>query len=373
MKMINRFETLSGSQNQRVVLGLSGGIDSAVAGKLLLDRGFEVVAVFMKNWSPLPGEVCTSEEDYLEASAVAKFLGVSLYTVNFVEEYKEEVFNDLIKGLENGVTPNPDILCNKEIKFKYFLKAAKKLGAKFLATGHYAQTFDYDGHFHLGKGKDSNKDQSYFLHAVDPNVWKDVLFPLGGLLKERVKEIAKENNFPNANRKESMGICFIGKNKFSDFISKYIKPKMGKIVSSRGEVVGSHMGHWNYTLGQRKGLGIGASTDSNGSPWFVIGKNVEKNIVYVKQSDFADEIMKTSAICGSWISQISFEKFSENLSAKIRHRQSDQELKEVIKKSEKRVEVKFKKAQRAMTPGQYTVIYSGEICLGGGPIEEVFS
>lgn len=342
---------------KKVVVGMSGGVDSSVAAALLLEQGYEVLGLFMKNWDETD---CPQELDYQDAIHVAETLGIPLYTVNFTEEYWNHVFSSLIDGLKKGITPNPDILCNKEIKFHHFLEKALSLGADYLATGHYAQV-DEEGN--LYRGEDPSKDQTYFLHAVSTSAFKKTLFPIGHLLKTDLREIAKRRGLITHNKRDSTGICFIGKRKFPEFIKEFIEPKRGPFLSHDGKILGYHDGAWNYTLGQRKGLGIGGP----GSAWFVIGKKIEENTVILAQGE-DHPLLYTPYLIADDPTWIGIEPtFPLACTAKVRYRSEDTPCVVNLLNSNK-LYVEFQEPQRAVTPGQSIVFYQNQRCLGGAII-----
>jgi tRNA-uridine 2-sulfurtransferase len=356
-------------QESKIVVGISGGVDSAVTALLLKQQGYQVTGVFMQNWEDTDESGCTVRQDYADAMGVCQQIGIELHHVNFAREYWDEVFSDFLEQYKAGFTPNPDILCNKYIKFKHFIDYASKLGAEYIATGHYAQLTHSSDRVSLLKGVDANKDQSYFLHAVSSVALVKSVFPLGGLEKTQVRAIAKQHNLVNYSKKDSTGICFIGERKFKDFLSQYIKEQPGKIVSLDGQVMGKHDGLMFHTLGQRQGLGIGGSKLAGNEPWYVAHKDLENNNLVVVQGGehtclFTSELT-TEQI--SWINPI--DKFPLECSAKVRYRQVDQEC--VVDKLAQGYKVCFKQPQRAVTLGQSIVFYQGDICLGGGIIEQV--
>lgn len=356
------------ANGKRVVLGMSGGVDSAVSAVLLQRQGYEVIAAFMKNWEEKDEDgVCTSDEDYAQVRAVCQTLDMPYYTVNFTKEYWDRVFTYFLEEYRRGRTPNPDIMCNKQIKFAAFRDFAMGLDADYLATGHYAQlTRDGQG-VHLVKGADPGKDQTYFLHTLGQTELDRVLFPVGGLLKQEVRSIAQEAGLPNAARKDSTGICFIGERNFKSFLSQYLPAQPGDIVwVDTGEVVGRHEGLMYYTLGQRKGIGIGGK--GSGAPWFVVSKDLDHNRLWVAQGQ--DHALLYSTGCrvsqASWVCQAPQDGPCK---AKLRYRQADQDVH--IQREGEGVVVHFDQPQRAVTPGQSAVFYQGNECLGGGIIEEV--
>ena len=345
---------------------MSGGVDSSVTAALLKEQGHEVIGMFMKNWEEKDENgVCTSAEDYKDVEKVCVKLDIPYYSIDFVKEYWDNVFVHFLKEYEMGYTPNPDILCNREIKFKVFFDKAMKLGADFLATGHYAQTENGK----LLKAVDNNKDQTYFLYAVKEDVLKKVLFPVGNLPKSEVRRIAKKYDLATAEKKDSTGICFIGERNFRQFLANYLKEKPGKFVTPEGRVVGKHKGAVFYTEGQRKGLGIGGMKDSTGESWFVVSKNVKENTVTVVQGDkhpalYADELTATEI---SWVGE-GPTHFPYHCKAKIRYRQMDQDC-TITKVEGDRLWVTFSEPQRAITIRQSIVFYAENICLGGAMIE----
>ena len=363
----------------KVIVGMSGGVDSSVTALLLKQQGYAVEGLFMKNWDEDDGsEHCSAEQDMLDAKSVADALKIPFHTANFAHEYWDNVFEDFLNEYKNGRTPNPDILCNREIKFKIFLDYAQILGADYIATGHYAQKTEQEGKTYLLKGADNTKDQSYFLHAVDEKAFSKTLFPVGKMLKTEVRKIAEEHGLITASKRDSTGICFIGERKFKDFLKKYLPAQPGQIESSSGNVIGSHNGLMYHTLGQRQGLGIGGLKGSDDSPWYVIKKDLLRNVLIVAQGAnnpllFSNRL-RVSDI--HWINGISKEiegKLTKGLSckAKNRYRQTDQKC-SVIKKRQG-YQIKFSDPQRAVTPGQFIVLYQENLCLGGGVIEETWN
>jgi tRNA-specific 2-thiouridylase len=351
-----------------VVVGMSGGVDSSVTAALLKEQGFRVIGLFMKNWEevdPATG-VCTAEQDYADVARVCEALDIPYYSVNFAREYWNQVFSQFVEETQKGLTPNPDVLCNREIKFKVFYDQALRLGADFLATGHYCRIGRSPaGKPRLLKGDDPNKDQSYFLHAIDGGKLDRVLFPIGDLPKPEVRALARKYNLATQAKKDSTGICFIGEREFTEFLSRYVPGKPGDFVTLSGERVGRHRGAAYYTLGQRKGLGLGGQ----GEPWFVVGKNIEKNQVVVERGVdhpalFASEL---EAIEPTWISGSAPGPLPFNCHAKIRYRQGDQAC-TITAQEDGSLRVRFDVPQRAITPGQSVVFYHGEECLGGAVI-----
>ena len=342
---------------KKVIVGMSGGVDSSVAALLLQREGYEVIGLFMKNWE---GEECEATQDFEDVVRVCDRLQIPYYTVNFVEEYWNGVFLHFLEELKAGHTPNPDILCNREIKFKALLQKALDLGGDFLATGHYAQNRGA-----LIKGADPLKDQSYFLYTLKQEILEKVLFPIGHLPKSEVRRLAQEAGLPNHSKKDSTGICFIGKRDFKEFVSQYIPYHPGNFEDTQGKVVGRHDGAAYYTIGQRKGLGIGGP----GEAWFVVSKDVERNVVVLAQGDDHPDLYASALIATemSWVGESP--SFPHRCSAKIRYRQSDHPC--TIEKSEEgRLFVAFDQPMRAITPRQSIVFYEGDLCLGGAIIEK---
>lgn len=356
-------------KDTRVVVGMSGGVDSSVAAMLLKEQGYDVIGVFMKNWDDTDESgICTATEDYEDVIRVCNQLGIPYYSVNFEKQYWDKVFTHFLDEYKSGRTPNPDVLCNKEIKFKAFLDYALSLGADYVATGHYARIVRENGKVHMLRGKDKNKDQTYFLNQLTEDQLRKVLFPIGEIEKPKVRELAVEANLVTAAKKDSTGICFIGERNFKAFLSGYLPAQQGNMETFDGKVVGRHDGIMYYTIGQRHGLGIGGE----GDPWFVIGKDIERNVLYVGQG-FDHEMLYSDSIISDNVSWIS----SENLpltfecTAKFRYRQSDNKV--IVKRLDNsRVKVIFHEPIRAITPGQAVVFYQGEECLGGGTINQVF-
>lgn len=349
-----------------IVVGLSGGVDSSVTALLLKEQGYNVIGMFMKNWDEEIDGVCTSEKDFQDVVAVAKQIDIPYYPITFAKEYKEQVFTYFLEALKEGNTPNPDILCNKEIKFKLLLETAKNLGADALATGHYAQNIFSDDQFLLTKGSDPLKDQTYFLHTLNQSILKQTLFPIGHLPKTSVRAIALKNSLPVAEKKDSTGICFIGKRDFREFLSGYIQYTPGDFRTLEGKKVGTHYGVAYYTIGQRRGLAIGGPGDA----YFVVDKNKDENIVYVAQGKEHPALFSDGLSCyeATWVSGKPPESFPYKCQAKIRYRQPDQEC--VIESSENGVlQVSFPIPQRAITCQQSIVFYQNGVCLGGALIK----
>lgn len=355
----------------KVIVGMSGGVDSSVAALLLKKQGYEVIGLFMHNWEEDDDSgVCTAVTDYEDVKRVCNKLQIPYYTVNFAKEYLDRVFKYFLEEYEKGRTPNPDVLCNREIKFGPFLEYAKSLGADYIATGHYAKAERKDGFTYLLKAVDQGKDQTYFLNQLSQEQLKDVLFPLGDLKKEEVRKIAQENGLSTATKKDSTGICFIGEKRFRQFLKNYLPCNKGKIVDLNGNVVGEHEGVIYYTLGQRRGLNIGGLKGGNGDRWFVVDKDVKNNKLIVSQGE-GNELFSKGLISYkvNWIPKEPDEK-TFDCYAKFRYRQPDQKVKVTIEND--KIKVDFYEPQRAVTPGQYVVFYTDTECLGGGVIEEVF-
>jgi tRNA-specific 2-thiouridylase len=351
-----------------VVVGMSGGVDSSVAAWLLQKQGYRVTGLFMKNWEDDDREdYCPAKEDLIDAAAVADRIGIELEAVNFSAEYKERVFNQFLNEYRSGRTPNPDVLCNAEIKFKAFLDHALSLGAELIATGHYAQVRQVDGKYQLLKAEDGTKDQSYFLYRLNQQQLSKTLFPLGALAKREVRAIARDLGLPTAEKKDSTGICFIGERPFREFLSRYLPPKPGKIETSDGKVVGEHAGLMYYTIGQRQGLGIGGS--KTGEAWYVVSKDLKRNVLTVVQGRDHAELYrdKLTARDLSWVSGVS-PHCNWVYTAKIRYRQEDAPC-SIARLNEDSCEIEFAQPQWAVAPGQSVVVYESRVCLGGGIIE----
>ena len=361
-----------GNQKERVIVGMSGGVDSAVSALLLKEQGYDVIGVFMKNWDDSAEDSeCPAEADYDDVRSVCAKIDIPYYTVNFEKEYWERVFRYFLEEYKRGRTPNPDVLCNKEIKFAAFLDFAQKAGAELLATGHYARLERRDGMTYLKKGLDDNKDQSYFLCMLSQKQIERAVFPVGELQKAEVRRIAEEAGLSVAKKKDSTGICFIGARKFKQFLQTYLPANPGDMKTLDGKVVGRHDGLMYYTIGQRRGLDIGGSKDGTGERWFVVKKDMEHNVLYVSQGA-ESELLFSRALVMSGVNFISGgeEKTNFGCMAKVRYRQPDQRARaEKIGDGAYRVE--FAEKQRAVTPGQYCVLYDGAICLGGGVVDEV--
>lgn len=348
----------------KVVIGMSGGVDSSVAAYLLKQQGYEVIGIFMQNWEDDDNDgYCTIKQDSMDAIAVADVLGIDIEIVNFAKEYKDRVFSYFLSEYQAGRTPNPDILCNSEIKFKAFLEHAMNLGAEFIATGHYVSKAMVENGEVLMRAADNNKDQSYFLYRLNQHQISHSLFPLGGIIKPEVRKIAAQLNLPNADKKDSTGICFIGERPFREFLQKYMPTKTGKMVTPNGKILGEHQGLMFYTIGQRKGLGIGG----DGEPWFVASKNLATNELIVVQGHQHPSLLKRTLHA----KQLGF---GQNIlpkagiyTAKTRYRMQDASCK-LNYVDDDTIELIFNEAQWAITPGQSVVIYHDQYCLGGGII-----
>jgi tRNA-specific 2-thiouridylase len=358
----------------RVVVGMSGGVDSSVAAWLLKEQGHEVVGLFMKNWEDDDDdEYCTSRQDLIDAVSVADLLGIEIEAVNFSSEYKDRVFSNFLSEYEAGRTPNPDVLCNAEIKFKAFLDHALQLGAERIATGHYAQVDERDGLFRLIKAEDGTKDQSYFLYRLNQAQLSKTLFPLGALYKRDVREMARKLGLPNHDKKDSTGICFIGERPFREFLNRYLPTKPGDMILPDGKVIGQHIGLMYYTIGQRQGLGIGGSRDGDGEPWYVAAKDMKANRLVVVQGHenpalVADALVATDM---NWISG-ALPHCHWVYGAKTRYRQKDSPC-GIEWVNRDGFEIRFAEPQWAVTPGQSVVVYESRVCLGGGIIEHALA
>ena len=358
-------------KKKRVVVGMSGGVDSAVAAALLKEQGFDVVGLYMSNWKETdPNGCCTGEQDWTDVRYICDKIDIPYYSVDFSEQYMNNVFKLFVDEYKKGRTPNPDVLCNREVKFGPFADFARGLGADYIATGHYCR-IRHDGDIHyLLRAKDDNKDQTYFLNQVSSYQLRDVIFPLGDMTKPEVRELALKFDIPVAKKKDSTGICFIGERNFRQFLSQYIPMKDGDIVTQDGKVVGRHHGVYFYTLGQRRGLGIGGSVDGNGERWFVLGKDVAKNLLIVSQGE--DDVLFKDGLVTEGFNFITPPPAKEfDCDVRIKHRQPLQKARaEVLENGD--VRIVFCQKQRAIAEGQYAVVYYGEICLGGGVINHSF-
>lgn len=355
---------------KKVVIGMSGGVDSSVAALLLKEQGYEVIGLFMQNWDETDENgCCTAEEDYADVRRVCSLIDIPYYTVNFAKEYMDRVFSYFLAEYKAGRTPNPDVLCNREIKFGPFLDEAKKLGADYIATGHYCKISHENGVHLLQKAKDQNKDQTYFLNQLSQNQLADVLFPLQDMEKPEIRKIALEKGLATAKKKDSTGICFIGERNFRKFLSSYLPAQKGKILDLNGKQVGEHLGLMYYTLGQRRGLELGGvKGEDEGGRWFVVKKDIQNNILYVSHGDETPLYSKSCEVSGfNWIPYPP-DKKEFVCKAKFRYRQPDQDV-SVLVKDDKTLHIDFAEPQRAVTEGQYAVLYDGENCLGGGVIE----
>jgi tRNA-specific 2-thiouridylase len=366
-----------GSTKKRVVVGMSGGVDSSVSAWLLKEQGYEVIGLFMKNWEDDDdSEYCSTRQDWIDAVSVADVLGVDIEAVNFASEYKDRVFAEFLREYQAGRTPNPDVLCNAEIKFKAFLDHALLLGADMIATGHYARVREVTsgpnaGQVQLLKAVDASKDQSYFLHRLNQAQLAKTLFPLGEIRKTEVRKIAEQLKLPNATKKDSTGICFIGERPFRDFLNRYLSYQPGPMKTPDGAIVGEHVGLSFYTLGQRKGIGLGGmkthkNTDGNSDPWYVARKDVATNTLYIVQGHDHPWLLSSELSAGqmSWVAGTA--PNIEDLSAKTRYRQADVACTQHT--SSDSFSLNFATPQWAVTPGQSAVLYQGDVCLGGGII-----
>ena len=358
---------------KKVVIGMSGGVDSSVAAWMLKEQGYEVIGLFMKNWEDDDdSEFCSSRQDWIDAASVADVVGVDIEAVNFAAEYKDRVFAEFLREYQAGRTPNPDVLCNAEIKFKAFLDHAMHLGADLIATGHYARARENAGSFELLKAVDHTKDQSYFLHRLNQAQLSKTLFPLGEIAKTEVRKIAEQLALPNAAKKDSTGICFIGERPFRDFLNRYLSYKPGPMKTDDGTVVGEHVGLSFYTLGQRKGIGVGGmkkykNDDGSSDAWYVARKDIASNTLYIVQGHDHPWLLSGAlqADQSSWIAGIAPE--ARALSAKTRYRQADVAC-TVTPQGMTEFGLRFTDPQWAVTPGQSAVLYAGDVCLGGGII-----
>lgn len=359
----------------RVVVGMSGGVDSSVAAYLLKQQGYDVIGLFMKNWDDTDEHGhCTATQDYEDVAQVAEQIGIPYYSVNFEKEYWERVFEYFLEEYRNGRTPNPDVMCNKEVKFKAFLDYAMQLGADYVAMGHYAQVYrDEQGVVHLLRGADSNKDQTYFLSQLSQAQLQKSLFPLGHLQKKEVRAIAEEAGLATAKKKDSTGVCFIGERNFNEFLANYLPNKPGKMLTLDGEVKGEHAGLMYYTIGQRQGLGIGGGGATN-EPWFVIGKDLQTQTLYVGQG-FHHPNLYSEYLEASQIHFTTEEEKPQTFkcTAKFRYRQQDVGVTVELDDTRTRAKVIFDEPVRAITPGQAVVFYNGEECLGGGIIDAAYA
>jgi tRNA-specific 2-thiouridylase len=353
---------------EKIVVGMSGGVDSSVAALLLKRAGHDVVGLFMKNWEDDDDdEYCSTREDLVDAAAVADVIGVDLQAVNFAAEYRERVFASFLAEYSAGRTPNPDVLCNAEIKFKAFMDHAMKLGATRIATGHYAQLREKGGKLELLRGADAGKDQSYFLHRLTQAQLARVMFPVGQLEKTEVRRIAAQAGLPNHAKKDSTGICFIGERPFREFLNRYLPKTPGAMVTPEGKRVGEHIGLAFYTIGQRKGIGLGGRKDEGREPWYVAQKRMAANELVVVQGHDHPLLMRSSlqGLDASWV--LGAPAAGSAHSAKTRYRQADSAC-TVARVGGGGIAIEFPQPQRAVTPGQSVVLYDGEVCLGGAVI-----
>ncbi|MCW7761069.1 tRNA 2-thiouridine(34) synthase MnmA [Photorhabdus luminescens] len=363
---------MSDNSQKKVIVGMSGGVDSSVSAYLLQQQGYQVAGLFMKNWEEDDDEeYCSAATDLADAQSVCDKLGIELHTVNFAAEYWDNVFEHFLSEYRAGRTPNPDILCNKEIKFKAFLEfAAEDLGADYIATGHYVRRKDINGKSQLLRGLDNNKDQSYFLYTLSHQQIAQSLFPIGELEKPEVRRIAEKIGLVTAKKKDSTGICFIGERKFRDFLGRYLPAKPGPIMTVDGETLGEHQGLMYHTLGQRKGLGIGGTKEGSEEPWYVIDKDVQNNILLVAQGHEHPRLMSTGLIAQQlhWVDR---ETLTEEIHCVVKTRYRQQDIPCTITPiNEDKIEIRFANPVAAVTPGQSAVFYQGEVCLGGGVIEQ---
>ncbi len=365
----------SSNHHTRVIVGMSGGVDSSVAAWLLKQQGYAVEGLFMKNWDEDDGtEYCTAMTDLADAQAVADQIGITLHTASFAAEYWDRVFEHFLGEYQAGRTPNPDILCNKEVKFRAFLDYAVTLGADFIATGHYARQRRTDGsgqQAELLKGLDPNKDQSYFLHAVSGDRIARTLFPVGEIEKPEVRRIAAEQGFVTHDKKDSTGICFIGERKFRDFLRQYLPARPGVIETPNGQQIGHHQGLMYHTIGQRQGLGIGGLSEFGDDPWYVAGKDLDRNVLIAVQGKQHPLLFSRGLTSGpvDWVAGAA-PAHQFRCKAKTRYRQPDQECQVTV--TDQGVRVVFDQPQRAVTPGQSVVFYQGDACLGGAVIEQTW-
>lgn len=363
---------MSDNSQKKVIVGISGGVDSSVSAYLLQQQGYQVAGLFMKNWEEDDNEeYCSAATDLADAQAVCDKLGIELHTVNFAAEYWDNVFELFLAEYKAGRTPNPDILCNKEIKFKAFLEfAAEDLGADYIATGHYVRRRDINGTTQLLRGVDTNKDQSYFLYTLSHEQVAQSLFPVGELEKPEVRKIAEQLDLATAKKKDSTGICFIGERKFRDFLGRYLPAQPGKIMTVDGEEIGQHQGLMYHTLGQRKGLGIGGTKDGGEDPWYVVEKDLENNVLLVAQGHNHPSLYSNGLIAQQlhWVDRKTVREPFRCV-VKTRYRQPDIAC-TVTPIDDERIEVRFDEPVAAVTPGQSAVFYIDEVCLGGGVIEQ---
>ena len=370
MKLRNISSSETPEGRKKIIVGMSGGVDSSVAAYLLQQAGHEVTGLFMKNWEEDDGtEYCTAKADLADAQSVCDSLGIELLTANFSAEYWDNVFEHFLAEYRAGRTPNPDVLCNREIKFKAFLEYAFSLGADCIATGHYVQRINNGNRSYLHKGVDAHKDQTYFLCEVKEENIRNALFPIGMYQKSQVRKIAIDLQLVTSKKKDSTGICFIGERKFKDFLNTYLPAQPGQIVSISGDALGSHSGLMYYTLGQRQGLGIGGRAGCAEEPWYVVAKDMPNNLLVVAQGNENSHLYSKSvwALNASWIDQRGPD-LPLRCHAKVRYRQSDQPCR-VDADASGKLNIVFDAPQRAVTPGQYVVLYDGARCLGGAAVD----
>ncbi len=363
---------------KRVVVGMSGGVDSSLSALLLKEQGYEVIGLFMRNWKETDNAgCCTADQDFYDVRSVCNRLDIPYYSVDFADQYYQRVFMHFVEEYKKGRTPNPDVLCNREIKFDPFVKHALSMGADYVATGHYCNILHTDSQHYLLRAKDDNKDQTYFLNQLSSKQLEKVLFPIGDLDKPEVRRLSAKYGLSTADKKDSTGICFIGERNFRNFLSQYIPMQNGAIKDLNGNVVGEHNGVFYYTIGQRKGLGLGGIVGGGEGAWFVVSKDIEKNILYVSQGD-QSMIYNNSLQCDNFnfINGQPLDIEGNNLGnqfecmVRIRHRQALQ--KALLVRKNNGIVLEFEKPQRAIAEGQYAVVYSGQICLGGGVIDQKF-
>ncbi len=367
--------SLTDNSQIKVVVGMSGGVDSSVTALILKEQGYDVVGVFMKNWDDTDENgVCTATEDYKDVAKVANQIGIPYYSVNFEKEYWDRVFEYFLAEYKRGRTPNPDVMCNKEIKFKAFLDYAMQLGADYVATGHYAQVVrDDTGTSQMLRGVDQNKDQTYFLSQLSQEQLSKTMFPLGHMEKKEVREIAEKAGLATAKKKDSTGVCFIGEKNFKEFLGKYLPAQPGKMITLDGDIKGDHAGLMYYTIGQRQGLGIGGGQGESSEPWFVVGKDLSTNTLYVGQGFHHENLYSTHLEASEVHFTVDTPKPKEfRCTAKFRYRQQDIGVRVVLSDDQTQATVYFDEPVRAITPGQAVVFYDGMECLGGGLIDVAF-
>lgn len=361
-------QALSKIKRDKIIVGLSGGVDSAVSALLLKQNSWDVEALFMKNWDEDDTDECHAAEDLTQAQRTADILDIPLHTVNFSSEYWNSVFTHFLSEYHSGRTPNPDVLCNKEIKFKAFMDHAKTLGAQYIATGHYADIESSADGYHLIQSHDQDKDQTYFLYLLEQKRLAHTIFPVAHLYKREVRQLAKQYKFPCHDRKDSSGICFIGERRFSNFLAQYLPQHEGDIIDEHGRVIGKHSGCWYATIGQRRGLGIGGTKSGTSKPWYVVEKDIERNTLTVVQNANHPLLFhsKLQACDIHWINQLA--KESESLECRIRHRQPLQKC-TIRFVGDQDIIIDFEQPQRAISPGQSAVLYRQRECIGGGIIK----